>query len=350
MKEKTQIEIYQTDDGQHHVQVRFENDTVWLTQSQMTTLFGRDQSVISRHIRNALTEGEVAEQRNMQKMHIANSDKPITLYDLEVVISVGYRIKSPQGIQFRRWATQRLKEFLVQGYSINRSRFEQNAAELEQALALIQAASKNLDAGAVDTSRGLVEIISRYTQTFLWLQRYDEGLLEEPAGQSGGILPPPADAMLALNQLKQQLIERGEATALFANPRAEGLDGIFGNLNQTVFGAPAYPTVESKAAHLLYFVVKDHPFSDGNKRSGAFLFVDFLHRNSRLFNSMGIPVINDTGLAALTLLVAESAPKQKETLIRLIMNMLNRMEKNVIRGGTGSNKEIKPAPNGKDAG
>ncbi len=118
------------------------------------------------------------------------------------------------------------------------------------------------------------------------------------------------------------MIERGEATALFANPRAEGLAGIFGNLDQTVFGAPAYPTIESKAAHLLYFVVKNHPFSDGNKRSGAFLFVDFLHRNGRLLNDRDEPVINDTGLAALTLLVAESDPKQKDTLIRLIMNML----------------------------
>jgi len=128
--------------------------------------------------------------------------------------------------------------------------------------------------------------------------------------------------MQDLNTLKAQLIERGEATKLFALPRAEGLAGIFGNLEQSVFGEPAYPTIESKAAHLLYFVVKNHPFSDGNKRSGAWLFVDFLHRNHRLLNNNGEAVINDTGLAALTLLVAESDPKQKDTLIRLIMNML----------------------------
>ena len=168
----------------------------------------------------------------------------------------------------------------------------------------------------------MVEIVSRYTQTFLWLQRYDEGMLHEPQGEHGGHLPSEAEATHALQTLKTSLIERGEATDLFAHPRGDGLGSILGNLEQSVFGEPAYPTVESKAAHLLYFVVKNHPFSDGNKRSGAFLFVDFLHRNGRLLDAKGNAVINDTGLAALTLLVAESDPKQKETLIRLIMNML----------------------------
>ncbi|MEZ5529810.1 MAG: RhuM family protein [Porticoccaceae bacterium] len=139
--ENNQIEIYQTADGQTEIQVRLEADTVWLTQAQMVALFGRDQSVVSRHIRNALKEGEVSKKSNMQKMHIANADRPVTFYDLDVVISVGYRIKSTQGVQFRRWANQRLKEYLVQGYTLNHRRFEKNAAELEQALALIQKAA-----------------------------------------------------------------------------------------------------------------------------------------------------------------------------------------------------------------
>lgn len=321
MSTEKQIEIYQAADGQTRIEVQLQGNTVWLSQAQMVELFGRDQSVVSRHIRNALAEGEVSEESNMQKMHIANADRPVTFYDLDVVISVGYRIKSGQGVQFRRWATARLREYLVQGYSLNRARFEKNAAELEQALALIQKAAQSPELSG-DAGRGLVDIVSRYTQTFLWLQRYDEGLLDEPAGQSGGLLPGAEVAMVALGQLKQQLMARGEATALFAHPRDDGLAGIFGNLEQTVFGDPAYPTVESKAAHLLYFVVKNHPFTDGNKRSGAFLFVDFLHRNQRLYKRDGHPVINDTGLAALTLLVAESDPKQKEVLIRLIMHML----------------------------
>jgi len=159
--------------------------------------------------------------------------------------------------------------------------------------------------------------MGRYTKTFLWLQQYDEGLLEEPKGQSRGMLPSPDDAIVSLLELKVQLMDRGEASDLFArSSKPDSLAGIVGNLDQTVFGEPAYSTIESKAAHLLYFVVKNHAFIDGNKLSGAFLFVDFLHRNGRLLNSDGHPVINDTGLAALTLLVAESAANQKDTLLR----------------------------------
>ena len=319
---QAKIEIYQAADGQARVDVLFEQETVWLSQAQMTDLFGRDQSVISRHIANALKDEEVSEKSNMQKMHIANSDRPVAFYDLDVVISVGHRIKSPQGVQFRRWATQRLREYLVQGYTLNKQRFDKNSSELQQALALIKKTAQSPEL-KTDEVRGLIEIISRYTQTFLWLQRYDEGLLDDPAGQAGGVLPTTHEAMTALEDLKSQLMARGEATELFARPRGDGLDSVLGNLQQSVFGEPAYPTIESKAAHLLYFMVKNHPFTDGNKRSGAFLFVDFLHRNGRLLNDEGDMVINNTGLAALTLLVAESNPDQKETLIKLIMNMLS---------------------------
>lgn len=314
-----EIAIYQEHGGQ--IEVRLEKDSVWLTQADMAELFQRDQSVISRHIRNIFKEGELDEESNMQKMHIASSGKPVSEFSLDVVISVGYRVKSQQGTRFRQWANRILKEHLTRGYTLNQQRFEQNARELEAALQLIRKAAASPELTS-HSGRGLVDIISRYTQTFLWLQRYDEGLLNEPAGQSGGILPSAEEAMAALNQLKADLMARREATDLFAKPRGDGLAALLGNLEQTVFGEPAYPTIESKAAHLLYFVVKNHPFADGNKRSGAFLFVDFLHRNGRLLNDQGQPVINDTGLAALTLLVAESDPAQKDILIRLIMNML----------------------------
>jgi hypothetical protein len=212
---QAKIEIYQAADGQARVDVLFEQETVWLSQAQMTDLFGRDQSVISRHIANALKDEEVSEKSNMQKMHIANSDRPVAFYDLDVVISVGYRIKSPQGVQFRRWATQRLREYLVQGYTLNKQRFDKNSSELQQALALIKKTAQSPEL-KTDEGRGLIEIISRYTQTFLWLQRYDEGLLDDPAGQAGGVLPTTHEAMTALNNLKAQLISRGEATELFA--------------------------------------------------------------------------------------------------------------------------------------
>jgi len=215
----------------------------------------------------------------------------------------------------------RLREHLTQGWTLNRQRFEENARELEAALLLVRKAAQSpaLDAGS---GRGLVDIVSRYAQTFLLLQRYDEGLLTEPRAQAGGNLPTLEQARAALDGLKSELMVRGEATDLFARDRGDGLASLLGNLDQSVFGEPAYPSVESKAAHLLYFVVKNHPFSDGNKRSAAYLFVDFLHRNGRLLNAAGEPVINDVGLAALTLLVAESGPANKETMIRLIMNML----------------------------
>ncbi len=318
-EEEGEIAIYETDSGAF--EVRVEAETVWLTQAQMSELFQRDQSVISRHISSVFREGELEEATNMQKMHIASSDKPVTEFSLDVIISVGYRVKSQQGVRFRQWANRVLKEHLTRGYTINRQRFEENARELEAALQLVRKAAT---APALDaqSGQGLVEILSHYTRTFLWLQRYDEGLLQAPPGQAGGDLPTATEAMAALEGLKVDLMERAEATELFARPRDDGLASILGNLDQTVFGEPAYPSIEAKAAHLLYFVVKDHPFADGNKRSGAFLFVDFLHRNGRLLNDTGQPVVNDAGLAALTLLVAESAADQKETLINLIMNML----------------------------
>ncbi len=313
------IAIYQSPTGT--VDVRLDGDTVWLTQEQMTQLFGRERSVITKHVRNVFAEGELDEKSNVQNLHIPHSDKPVRFYNLDVIISVGYRVKSPQGVQFRQWATRLLREHLTLGYTVNRQRFEANAAELEAALTLIRKAAQTPELSA-DTGRGLVDIVTRYAHTFLWLQRYDEGLLTDPATQPGGTLPTLDQARQALAQLKADLMQRGEATDLFARDRDDGLAALLGNLDQSVFGEPAYPSVEAKAAHLLYFVIKNHPFSDGNKRSGAFLFVDFLHRNGRLLTAEGQPVINDMGLAALALLVAESAPAQKEVLIRLIVNML----------------------------
>ena len=173
-------------------------------------------------------------------------------------------------------------------------------------------------------SRGLLDVISRYTQTFVLLQRYDDGLFTEPQGEPGGDLPSVDEARAAVAHLKRDLSARAEAGDLFGQERGEGLPAILGNLRQTVLGEPAYATVESRAAHLLYFVIKDHPFSDGNKRIASLLFVHFLHRNRRLLTASGGPVINDTGLAALALLIAESRPRDKDVLIRLTMNMLAR--------------------------
>ncbi len=317
----SEIIIYQQEGQVVEVRLDAAHDTVWLSQAQMVSLFGRDQSVISRHIGNVFKEEELMRGSTMQKMHIANSDRPVDFYNLDVIISVGYRVKSRQGTHFRQWATRVLREHLTQGWTLSKQRFEKNASELEAALALIRKTAQSPEL-QLESGRGLVDIVSRYAQTFLLLQRYDEGLLSEPKTQAGGALPSVEEARAALASLKVELMARGEATDLFARERDNGLASILGNLDQSVFGEPAYPTIEAKAAHLLYFVTKNHPFSDGNKRSAAFLFVDFLNRNARLLGDSGEPVINDIGLAALTLLVAESDPTNKETMIRLIMNML----------------------------
>jgi prophage maintenance system killer protein len=289
----------------------------------MAELFVTERSVITKHLRNIFNTGELDEKRNVQKMHIPGSDKPVTFHNLDAILSVGYRVNSKRGTQFRIWATNVLREHLVRGVTINRQRLETNAREIEAALELARraVASQQL---TTDMGRGLVEVIARFTHTFLLLQRYDKGLLTEPKGEPGGGLPSTKEARAAIVRLKEDLLDRKEAGDLFGQERAEGLASILGNLRQSVLGAPAYPSIESKASHLLYFVIKNHPFSDGNKRIGAMLFVDFLNRNSRLILPSGEAIINDIGLAALALLIAESNPKDKDVLIRLIMNMLTR--------------------------
>ncbi len=329
MTAETQSPILIFEEAGKAVEVRLDADheTVWLNLQQLAELFDRDKSVISRHLSNIYKEGELAREATVAKNATVQQEgarrvrRMIELYNLDAIISVGYRVNSSRATRFRQWATRVLREHLTQGWTLNRQRFEENARELEAALALVRKAAQSpaLDAGS---GRGLVDIVSRYAQTFLLLQRYDEGLLTEPRAQTGGTLSSWEQARAALDGLKSDLMARGEATDLFARDRGDGLASLLGNLDQSVFGDPAYPSVESKAAHLLYFVVKNHPFSDGNKRSAAFLFVDFLHRNGRLLDASGEPVINDVGLAALTLLVAESDPANKETMIRLIMNML----------------------------
>lgn len=326
-EKNTPVIIYENENQAVEVRLDTESDTVWLTQRQMSELFGKDVRTVNEHVQNVYSEGELDRDSTIRDFRIVRQEgtrqvtRAIEHYSLDVIISVGYRVKSQRGTRFRQWATRTLRDHLTQGWTLNRQRFEENAQELDAALTLVRKAAQS-PALDTDSSRGLVDIVSRYAQTFLLLQRYDEGLLTDPKAQAGGTLPTLVEARAALDGLKSELMARSEATELFARDRGDGLESLLGNLDQTVFGEPAYPSVEAKAAHLLYFVIKNHPFSDGNKRSAAFLFVDFLHRNGRLLNTRGEPVINDVGLAALTLLVAESDPKNKDTMIRLIMNML----------------------------
>ena len=321
-----ELQVYQNEDGSIALDIAVRSENIWLYQQQIAELFDTSTDNVSLHLKNIYSTGELVEKATTEDSSVVRLEgkrqvkRTIKHYNLDAVISLGYRINSKQATAFRIWATKILKQHLLEGYTLNQQRLQENSTELEKALQLVKRAAAlphNAEFGA-----GLVDIISSYTQTFLWLQQYDEGLLETPKGQEGGKLTPLDDSRIAIVQLKKQLMAKGEATPLFANERQDGLAAIWGALEQTVFGEPAYPTLESKAAHLLYFVVKNHPFSDGNKRTAAFLFVDFLNQNQRLFNDDYQPVINDTGLAAITLLVAESNPKEKDTLIRLIENLL----------------------------
>jgi len=313
---QTNLIIFQEADQPVEVRLDVRGDTVWLTQRQMSTLFDTTPENVLMHLKNIFQDEELREQSTAKDFLAVQTEgkrrvqRTLRHYNLDAVISVGYRVNSKRAVLFRQWATRILREHLTQGYTLNRQRFEANARELEAALQLVRKAARSPELQA-DMGRGLVDIVTRYTQTFVLLQRYDEGLLTEPPMTTGGTLLTLDDARMALAGLKTDLMTRGEASPLFAQEREEAFEALLGNLDQSVFGEPAYPSVESKAAHLLYFVIKNHPFADGNKRSGAFLFVDFLNRNGRLLDSTGQPVINDIGLAALALLVAESDPAHK---------------------------------------
>ncbi len=320
------VVIYQTDHGSINVTV--EQDNVWLSQRQMGELFETSPENILIHLRNIYRENELGEESTAKNFLVVQTEgsrqvrRQVKHYNLDAVISVGYRVNSKKGVQFRQWATGVLRQHLLRGYTLNQKRFEDNARELEKALLLIRKTAES-PALSRESGKGLVDVVTSYTRTFLWLWRYDEGLLTEPSGQEGGVLPTIEEARQIIALLRADLIHRGEAGSLFGQERGDSFLSILGNLDQSAFGQPAYPTVEAKASHLLYFVIKNHPFSDGNKRSAALLFLDFLNRNGRLVREDGTLVVNDVGLAALALLVAESDPKDKDVLIRLIMNMLS---------------------------
>ncbi|MFZ7259871.1 RhuM family protein [Avibacterium avium] len=319
---QNQIEIYQSQDGSTQVEVQFNQDTVWLSQAQMVSLFGRDVSVISRHIRNAMKDGEISEKSNLQKMQIASSDRPITLYDLDTVISVGYRVKSPEGVSFRRWATQRLKEFLVQGYTVNQKRLAEKGVEFGQVIALLDRTLSNQTL-VNEEGKAVLAVVQEYSRSWSLLQAYDEQSLnsnQQKQNEMRPLLMP--DVENAIAQLKQTLIEKGEATPLFANPRNDGLASAIHTIEQGFGEELFYPNIASRAAHLLYFIIKNHPLTDGNKRTGAFLFLWYLRLNQHLLAKPVEQLINDNTLVALALLVAESLPEQKELMIKLIEHFI----------------------------
>lgn len=319
------IQLYTAKNGTTELTVRFEQDTVWLSEQQMATLFGRDRTTINRHISNVFKDKELDEKSNVQKMHTANADRPTSYYNLDVIISVGYRVKSQEGTQFRIWATNTLKKYLIDGYALNQKRLQEKGIEaLQKTLALVQ---KTLGSDAVGKEEALwlLEVITGYTKTWNLIQRYDEETLESTGNTKKLHYKLDAEeAYKAIKQLKIELEGKCNVGNLFANLREVwGLEGIFGNIYQTFDKKELYTSVEEKAAHLLYFIVKDHPFYDGNKRSAAFVFILFLAKNGILYDAEGNKKINDRALVAITIMIAESDPKEKDLMVRLVMNLVN---------------------------
>lgn len=320
--DRGEIILYHTKNRKTTVEVRLQGETVWLTQEQMSKLFGRERSVVTKHIRNVFKEGELDEKSNVQKMHIPKSDKQAAFYNLDVIISVGYRVNSKRGTQFRIWATRTLKDHLIQGYTLNERRLLERGVEIEQALRLLSRTLTRHDLIS-EEGRGALEVITRYAKSWFLLKQYDEGRLDTPKKQRPiRIMLDYPMAREAIILLKKNLMAKGEATTLFGQEHSEALAGILGAVEQTFGGHALYPTIEERAAHLLYFIIKDHPFTDGNKRIGSFLFILFLRENGCLEDASGHVKLNDNALVALALLIAESDPAQKDLMVRLIMNLL----------------------------
>lgn len=320
-----EVVLYEAPDGRVQLDVRLERETVWLTQAQMAKLFGRERSVITKHLRNVFREGELLEKSNVQNLHIASSDKPVAYYNLNVIISVGYRVKSHRGTQFRIWATRTLKDHLLRGYTVNEKRLrEKGLGEIEQAIDLLSR-TLNQNTLVTDEGRAVLEVVQQYSRAWRLLLQYDENRLpdlpEKPVKPTAELTLSHAHSTIA--ELRTSLAARGESSDLFGQERSNQLGGILGAIEQTFDGQPLYPTVQVRAAHLLYFIIKDHPFSDGNKRIGSLLFLEYLRRNGLLFRSDGEPRVGENAMVALALLVAESQPGQKELMIRLILNLLS---------------------------
>ncbi len=318
--EHGEIIIYEAEN--HKVEVRLDRETVWLTQKQLSSLFKTERSVITKHINNIFRTEELDKNAVCAKFaHTAGDGKTYqtNFYNLDVIIGVGYRVNARRGTQFRIWATSVLKDHLLKGYTVNERRLaEKGLSEMEQTIALLTRTLINHEALS-DEGRAVLEVVSRYAKSWSLLLKYDEDRLELPKDRLPSAKSPDySRTKKAIATLKAELIEHGEASELFGQERDQHLQGILGNIDQTFGGQDLYPSVEEKAAHLLYFVIKDHPFNDGNKRIGSFLFLIFLRENNLLDQSG----INDNGLVALALLIAESAPEQKDLLVRLIINLL----------------------------
>jgi prophage maintenance system killer protein len=316
--------LYNAEDGKVRLEVHLEKETVWLTQDQMADLFGRERSVITKHLRNVFKEGELEEASVRAKFaHTAADGKTyqVQCYNLDVIISVGYRVKSKRGTQFRQWATQVLREHLVRGFTLNEKRLQEQEQKLDDLRRTVGLLEQTLSHQAIglDEAKGLLQVITDYAYALTTLDRFDHGTLaiEQTTRPAAYIMTYEA-AMEIVTAMKTGF------GGLFGLEKDQGFKSALGAIYQTFGGDELYPSIEEKAANLLYFVVKNHAFSDGNKRIGAALFIAFLAGNHALYRGDGSKRIADNALVALTLLIAESRPQDKETIVKVIVSLINR--------------------------
>ena len=322
---ETKIVIYEDANGEIKLDVSLENDTLWLSQKQLEVLFDRDKSVISRHIKNIFKDEELDKNSVVAKNATTATDGKIyqvEYYNLDMIISLGYRVNSKRATSFRVWATKILKDYIINGYSINNKRLQQKGLkELNETISLLKDTISNAQI-ELNEAKGLLDVILNYSRTWTLLQGYDEDTLKiDFVSKEAKFILDSDEAKNYIAQLKNELIKKGEATELFGREKAGEFEGILRNIYQTFGGVDLLESVEEKAANLLYYIIKGHPFNDGNKRIGAFMFILFLSKNNMLYKSNGELKINDNALVALSLMTAKSDPKQKDTIINLIVNI-----------------------------
>jgi death-on-curing family protein len=325
----SEIEIYQSEDGITEVQVRFDNETVWLSQKQMAHLFDKDTDTIGLHLRNIYKSGELDTESTTEESSVVQQEgkrrvkRKLNLYNLDAIISVGYRVNSKRGIQFRKWATQKLKEYLIKGYAINEQRLAQKNEQLKELQETVKILDKVLNYKALSNyeSIGLLKIITNYSYALDILDQYDYQKLEINNTSDKELFHLTYEE--AIKQIRIVKITYGNSE-LFGHEKDDSFKSSIATIYQTFEEVELYPSIEEKAANLLYFITKNHSFTDGNKRIAAFLFLYFLEKNGILFNEFGQKRIADNTLVALTLMIAVSKPEEKETMIKVIVNLINR--------------------------
>ena len=318
--EDNKIVIYQTEDGQTQIDVRLENETVWLTANQMAVLFDRDEKTIRKHINNVFSEGELDKLINTHFLRVDGVKQPVATYNLDVIISVGYRVHSKRGTDFRIWARQIIKDYLIKGYAINQRIHSEQIAELRQLVRMLGRTIQSQPLLSTDETIALFDVVTDYTYALDTLDNYDyERLKVAKTTQEDKFHATYDNAMEAINSLRQKF---GGST-LFGNEKDDSFKSSIGQIYQTFCGEELYPSVEEKAAMLLYLVTKNHSFSDGNKRIAATLFLWFLNNNGILYRTDGSKRIADNTLVALTLMIAESRTEEKDVMVKVVVNLIN---------------------------